>query len=204
MAEGGATDTTLSSSSKLNIVTVFDTLADLYADNKSKQNEFMVIFKSMLKDLISGLENQNNLDSSEKRKLAVLSYLLDLTEKFINDNNISDGDTHTAPNGRVYVITYDEAKACYTSPNFLSPNKCFPSLSAMKSYIDANNQAWNHTVDTSWGPQTHKAPNNKTYMIYKTTGGKYFSYRFISPKYFNGLAEINSYIDKNNPKGKGR
>lgn len=195
---------TLSSSSKLNIVTVFDTIADLYKDNKSKQNEFMVIFKSMLEDLIEELEDEDDLSSTEERKLAVLKYLLDLTEDFIDDNDISDGDVHTAPNGRAYVIVFDDAKSCYTSPNFLTPNKCFPVLANMKAYIDANNLAWTHTVDTSRASQTYQSPSGKTYTIQKTTSSKYFSYRFISPKYFNSLAEIKSYIDKNNPKGKGR
>ena len=164
----------------------------------------MVIFKSMLTDLIDEMEADDNLSSSETRKLAILNYLLDITQEFIDDNDISDEGVHTAPNGRVYLIVYDDPKACYTSPNFLTPNKCFPSLTAMKSYIDANNQAWTHTADTTRKAQTYIAPSGKTYIILKTTTGKYFSYRFISPKYFNSLAEIQAYISRNNPKGKGR
>jgi len=200
--DGGST--TLSTTSKLNIAIVFDTIADLYKDNISKQVEFMVTFKSMLNDLIKNLEDDNSLNSSEKRKLAVLNYLLDITQQFIDDNNISDGDVHTAPNGKRYIITYDTAKACYTSPNFLTPNKCFPVLATMKTYIDANNTTWTHTVDTTRSTPNYMAPNGKTYKIQKTTTGKYFSYRFIAPKYFNSLKETQDYIKKNNPKGQGR
>lgn len=107
---------------------MFDTIADLYANNISKQGEFMATFKSMLEDLISTMEDDNSLTTAEERKLAILNYMLDLTEEFIDDHNISEEDTHTAPNGRVYVVVYDDAKACYTSPNFLTANKCFPTL----------------------------------------------------------------------------
>jgi len=158
----------------------------------------------MLKDQIETMEDDNNLTSTEERKLAILKYLLDLTEQFIDDNNISDGDSHTAPNGKVYLITHDSNKACYTSPNFLSPNKCFPTLEGIKSYINANNLARSHTVDTTRKSVTYKAPSGKTYIIQKTTDNRYFSYRFISPKYYNSLQAAKDYINKNNPKGKGR
>jgi len=150
------------------------------------------------------MESDNSLSTTETRKLSILKYLLDITENFIDDENISDQEVHTAPNGRVYKVIYDDNKACYTSPNFLSANKCFPTLAGMKSYIDANNLAWTHTVDTTWKAQNYQAPSGKTYAILKTTTGKYFSYRFISPKYFNSLKETQDYIYKNNPKGKGR
>jgi len=195
---------TLSAASKLNVLMVFETITDLYANNKSKQVEFMVTFKSMLTDLIDEMESDNSLSTTETRKLSILKYLLDITENFIDDENISDQEVHTAPNGRVYKVIYDDNKACYTSPNFLSANKCFPTLAGMKSYIDANNLAWTHTVDTTWKAQNYQAPSGKTYTILKTTSWKYFSYRFISPKYFNSLKETQTYISKNNPKGKGR
>lgn len=193
---------TLSSATKLNILTVFENIADIYADNKSKQVEFIVIFKSMLTDLIDGMEADNSLSNSEIRKLSILSYLLDITQEFIDDNDISDEGAHTAPNGKVYLIKYDDTKECYTSPNFLTPNKCFQSLEAMKSYINTNNKARIHTADTTRSAQNYQAPSGKIYTILRTTTEKYFSYRFISPKYFNSLAEIKTYISKNNPKRK--
>lgn len=194
----------LTTSTKLSLAIVFNTLLDLYEDDEWKQLEFMVIFKSMMKDVIDNLEDDNNLSTSEQRKLLVLQYLYDITSDWIDDNDYSDEDLHTAPNGKKYIIVYDEAKACYTSPRFYNPNKCFPSLSEVKNYININNLAWDHTVDTSRSSSSYVAPNGKAYTIQKTTDGRYFSYRFISPKYFNTLTDIKNYINVNNPKGISR
>jgi len=188
----------------LAIAIVFDTITDLYADNKGKQLEFIVTFNSMLKDLIDTMEDDNNLSSSEERKLAILNYLAEIVQEFIDDNNISDEEFHTAPNGKIYVIVRDDNKSCYTSPNFLVQNKCFPSLVAMKKHIDDNNLAWKHTVDTSRSTPIFVAPNMKMYTILKTTDGRYFSYRFVTPRYFNSLKDTQNYINANNRKNQRR
>jgi hypothetical protein len=47
---------------------------------------------------------------------------------------------------------------------------------------------------------TYHAPNKKAYNIQKTIDWKYFSYKFISPKYFYSVNDIKTYINTNNPK----
>lgn len=199
-AENGGYTWTLSDTSKLNVATVFNTISDLYKDNKSKQIEFMATFNAMLKDQINILEDNNSLTSSQRNKLAILKYLSTLIQKFLDDNNISVTDLHTAPNGKRYVISYDDTKRCYYSRNFQNPAKCFGNIDAIKSYINTNNQKRSHTVDTTRSMADYTAPNGKVYRIQKTTDGKYYSYKFIGPKYFNTLTEIKSYIDKRNPR----
>ena len=58
----------------------------------------------------------------------------------------------------------------------------------------------NTTIDTSRRSAPHTAPNKKVYNLYKTVDGKYSSHNFQIKKYFTSLAEMKSYINKNNPK----
>jgi hypothetical protein len=105
---------------------------------------------------------------------------------------------HIALNGKIYRISNDTNG--YTSQDMSKP-KYFASSEALITYLDKQNPAkivWNHTVDTSFAPLTYLAANNKSYIIYKTDKG-YMSYRLMKVRYFNSLAEIQSFINWNNP-----
>lgn len=129
----------------------------------------MTIFQSMVKDEIDELEDIKNPSTSEKRRLAILDYLKNLIDKYLDDNDISDATIYTAPNGKKYTVIFDKSKSCYTSPVFLNKSKCFYTRTEFNNFVDINNPARTHTVDTSWSTATHYAPSGKSYTIQKTT-----------------------------------
>ncbi len=109
----------------------------------------------------------------------------------------TDSSKHVASNGKIYAITIESGK--YTSTNFVY-KKYFSTLAELRSYIDKNNtpsEIWNHTVDTSFTPQTYIAPNGKEYKIYKTNRW-YMSYKLMKVRYFSSLSDIQYYININN------
>ncbi len=110
----------------------------------------------------------------------------------------ADSSRHVALNGRIYRLISDADG--YTSPDFVSV-KYFKTLASLRSYIDGKNTPatiWNHTVDDSFTPLTYIAPNEKSYLIYKTDKG-YMSYKLLKPRYFATLEELKSYINVRNP-----
>lgn len=113
-------------------------------------------------------------------------------------DNRNTESIHVAPNGKIYHI--QSAGDGFTSSDFVG-NKYFDALSTITSYIDSKNPAtnvWIHTVDRTFAPITYLAPNSKEYRIYKTS--KWFmSYKLMKVIYFNTLAELESYINRNNP-----
>jgi hypothetical protein len=104
---------------------------------------------------------------------------------------------HISPNGKIYRITSSEW--LYTSLDFVG-TKEFTDLAVMRRYIDTRNPVTllrDHEIDTSFTPITYFTANNKSYKIYKTD--KWFmSYKLMKVRYFSTLAEIQSYIHKNN------
>ncbi len=111
----------------------------------------------------------------------------------------TDPNKHIAPNGKIYFITMEAGK--YTSSNFIY-RKYFTTLAELRTYIDRNNitsQVRSHQVDTSFTPQTFTAPNMKEYKIYKTDRW-YMSYKLMKVQYFSSLTDIQSYINRNNPR----
>jgi len=111
--------------------------------------------------------------------------------------NNSDVNRHVAPNWKIYYI--QSTTNWYTASNFIT-KKYFTTIQALNAYIDKNNPAqnlWNHTIDTSFSPLIYSAPNGKVYTIYKTNRW-YMSYRLIDVHYFQTLATIQAYINKNN------
>lgn len=115
---------------------------------------------------------------------------------YINTNN-TDPEKHIAPNWKVYRI--ENSNWWYTSPD-LNYSKFFDTINALRSYININNPSitiWNHTIDNSFDPINHIAPNWKVYKIYKTNKW-YMSYKLIKVRYFTTLESLKSYIDQNN------
>lgn len=75
---------------------------------------------------------------------------------------------HIASNGKLYTI--QSGSNGYTSHE-MSSKKYFTTLSALRAFIDSKNPPYpirNHTVDISFTPIMHTAPNGKEYKIYKT------------------------------------
>lgn len=113
--------------------------------------------------------------------------------------NNTDPNRHIAPNGKVYNIQSNNL--WYSSPEFITV-KYFASIVELRTFIDKNNPAivvWDHTVDTTFEPITHTAPNWKAYKIYKTNKW-YMSYKLMKVQYYWSLDELKNYIDKNNKK----
>ncbi len=119
-----------------------------------------------------------------------------------NYNDPWDWKRRIAPNGKVYVIKKSGSK--YTSDDFMY-SKIFDTLQAIRKYIDINNPAilvWKHELDNTFDPVVYIAPNKKEYTIQRvfvSAQEKYMSYKFITPKYFDNLDQIEAFIDKNNP-----
>jgi hypothetical protein len=59
----------LTTTTKLSVAVVFNSLLDLYEDNEGKQLEFMIILNSMIEDMMDDLEKDDQLNSSERRRL---------------------------------------------------------------------------------------------------------------------------------------
>ncbi len=111
----------------------------------------------------------------------------------------TDPSKHIAPNGKVYSLYYNWQ--WYTSNEFTTV-KYFTSIATLRTYIDSKNipQAIrSHEVDTYFSPQSYIAPNGKEYIIYKTDRW-YMSYKLLKVRYFSSLAEIQSFIGRNNSK----
>jgi len=131
---------------------------------------------------------------------------LDTMKMYIDENNAAwaiavNGSTLIAPNGKVYLIR-NVAENIRTSPD-LTETKYFYSFQALRDYIYLFNKKMvvrNHQIDTAFDKLSYKAPNGKAYEIYKTTTGKYFSYKFWKPIYFDSLVSIKKYINLYNQK----
>ena len=197
------TITTLSTTQKLHISIIYNTLSELY--NGSKLEDFMVSLKSIVKDKIDTMVS----DKEDKENIETMKYLYNLINKdFDTGNDISGGSTstssYTAPNGKDYSLKYVSG-AGYTSSNFIVSGRYFSTLAEIKSYIDRNNPksvyvGWDYAIDQSRSSSTYTAPNGKTYTFFKTTTGKYGSNNFASAKLFDNIETMKKHIAVNNPK----
>lgn len=111
----------------------------------------------------------------------------------------TDPSRHNASNGKVYTIF--STNQWYSANEFIV-RKYFGTISALRNYIDSKNPPQavrSHQVDTTFTPQTYTAPNWKTYTIYRTDRW-YMSYKLMKVRYFSTLSDIQSFINKNNPR----
>ena len=109
----------------------------------------------------------------------------------------TDPSKHIAPNGKFYTIQSDSQ--WYTANEF-TVKRYFATISDLRNYINSKNppqEIRSHQVDTSFTPQVYIASNGKDYTIYKTDRW-YMSYKLMKVRYFSSLAEIQSFINKNN------
>jgi hypothetical protein len=208
MDEGTSSDTTLSSIEKLQTVSIFTSLRDIYSS--SKRTDFLNTLLSMIKRKISDLEGGNESSSTQK-KISTLQYLYDLTKEYLGDDSIVDTiNRYTAPNGKIYSISYTSANKTFTSPQFIY-KKTFTTLDALKAYIDKNNggasnsgystsNGGNSGIDSSWQAAPYTAPGGKIYHLFKTTDERYSSYEFKSAKYFASVETLKAHIYNANKK----
>jgi len=113
------------------------------------------------------------------------------------DINNTDPNKHIAPNWKIYRINM--INNFYTSPDFIK-TVYFDTIQWLRTYININNPQItirDHSIDNSFGPINHTAPNWKTYKIYKTNKW-YMSYRLIKIRYFTTLESIKTFINQNN------
>jgi len=205
-------DTNLSSSEKLIIIAIFETLRDLYAGDKEKEffNTLMVM-----------LENQMDTFDENDEEYDGLKYLYDIANQYYDEWDFDDStvdDTswivngiYTAPNGKKYTITYDSSKQWFTSTNFVVP-KYFPTLDTLKYIIDINNPAgsqyanaktilarWKSaSIDGTWQTSPYTAPNKKVFYFFKDINERYSSYTFTTERYFDSLDDVKEFIYNSN------
>ncbi len=188
----------LTTTQKLHISIIYNTLSELYSD--SKQEDFMLSLKELVKDKISEMED----DDEDSESIETMMYLYNLINKDFewDSGSSSSSDTYTAPNGKEYPITKDSDG--YTSSKFIK-TKYFDTRDELETYIDKNNPksvyvGGDYAIDQSRSSSTHTAPNGKVYNFFKTTTGKYGSSNFATAKLFDDVATMKKHIDANNPK----
>lgn len=185
----------LSDEDRDDIQMVFDTLVENYANNSWEYEEFLYTMQSMLSDEISFDNNCN------------LMYLQDLIQQALGMSQWTtiNTESHTAPNCKIYQISYDITNLHYTSPTITTPIY-FANRDTLTKYIDSKNPGDCHIasyvatsrVFTNTNSSKHIATNGKIYYI-TIENGKYTSNNFTSKKYFNSLGELRAYIDSKNP-----
>ena len=200
----------LSTTEKLQVAIIFTTLKDLYSSS-SLRTDFLNTLLSMINSKISELEG-DTASSSTQKKIDTLQYLYDLTHEYLGPDSIVDtSNRYTAPNGKVYSISYNSTTQKFTSPNFIYV-KTFSTLDALKAYIDKNNGGISgggysvtgggrdHVVDSTRQAAPYTAPGGKVYHLFKTTDNRYSSYDFKSAKYFSSVETLKAHIYAANKK----
>lgn len=188
----------LTTTQKLHISIIYNTLSELYSD--SKQEDFMLSLKELVKDKISQMKD----DDEDSESIQTMQYLYNLINKDFewDTGSSSSSDTYTAPNGKEYPITKDSDG--YTSSKFIK-TKYFDTRDELETYIDKNNPksvyvGGDYAIDQSRSSSTYTAPNGKVYNFFKTTKGKYGSSNFATAKLFDDVATMKKHIEVNNPK----
>lgn len=204
-------ETELSTTQKLQVIAIFESMRDLYAWDKEKEffNTFMVVLQERMDDY-----------DDDDLQYHTLLFLHDLIEQYYDGGDFGDDidDTrwiidgvYTAPNGKKYTIRYDSTKQRFTSTNFVVA-KYFPTLDTLKYIIDINNpvgsqyvnskpiSAWfrNVAIDGTRQTSPYTAPNKKVYYFFKTIDAKYSSYTFSVEKWFSSLDDVKQFIYNNN------
>lgn len=186
------TDCNLSAAEKLLIQNIYEELKEEYNGNISRFVEFLNTFQSMVED-------ETNLSNS-----CALEYLLFLIEEDFDIDGI-DTSNHIAPNCKEYEIAYDTTEQAYYSPDMMN-RYYFINRESLIKHLDfynpgdchINTYINNSRSNDNDDPMKHVAPNGKIYKLIGQYGG-YSAEEFISPKYFDSLQSIKTYIDLRNP-----
>ena len=184
----------LTKTEKLKVAQVFSLIKDGYNSTPTKRANMLYVLKSMTED-IQGFDYNCSLQ-----------YLMDLTDDEIQNGPTGDETSHTAPNCKVYAITYDADTVSYTSSKF-KKKQLFGSREALIRFIDSQNPGdchvniyTNDTFDYQDTDTTHVAPNGKIYIISGSIDGTLFSSpTMTSNKTFDTKDGLIAYIDRYNP-----
>lgn len=191
------TECTLAPEDEETIQDIFDNMVANYSGSEDRYEEFLYTMQSMLADEIDFTNDCN------------LQYLEDLINAEIGGGGTGTGvvgtGIHITPSCKEYTITYDEARAAYTSPNF-SVITYFANRDALTRYLDSKNPGDCHIntygvssrIFTNTDPSKHIAANGKIYSI-TNDGQGYTSPDFAVAKHFSSISALRSYIDGKNP-----
>lgn len=184
----------LSAGEKLVIQNLYQNLKNNYNNNINRLADFLHTFQSMVNDEVS-LTNS-----------CTLEYLLRLIEEDLWFEWGIDTSNHIAPNCKEYYIDYDIGQQAYYSPDMMNRYH-FINRESLIRHLDYYNPGDCHintygtnirNPNTIHDPMRHIAPNGKIYNIVGQYGW-FSAQEFISPKYFDSLESIKTYIDIRNP-----
>lgn len=199
----GRDDTDLSPMQKLWGIVFVDSLVEMYQYDEEKLATFLSTFMQVLQDKsdyyakeIQKAEEDWDDELAQEYKLYkdAIDFLYITVKHRYNNIEVEDRTVYIAPNGKQYLVEYDEDRMAYTSPDFVRA-KYFPTRELFTNHIDLNNpKTW------SWGIignviTTH---NGKVYTIYETNW-KWTSSNFRTAKYFDTKEDIINHILANNP-----
>lgn len=180
-----------------------DSLVEMYQYDKEKLATFLSTFMQLLQDKSDYYdkkiqEAEDDWDEELAQEYRLYKEAIDflyITVKYRYDNlEVEDRTVYIAPNGKQYLVEYDENRMAYTSPDFSRP-KYFPTRELFKNHIDLNNPAiWKWWI--IWNVIT--THNGKVYTIYQTNW-KWTSSNFKTAKYFDSKEDIINHILANNP-----
>lgn len=184
--------------------TIFvDSLVEMYQNNPEKLATFLSTFMQLLQDksdyyaqeiLNAQLSWDNELANEYRTYKNAVDFLYTIVKYRYDNLNVEDRTVYIAPNGKQYLVEYDEHRMAYTSPDFARP-KYFPTWELFTNHIDMNNPAvWKWWI--VWNVIT--THNGKVYTIYETNG-KWTSSNFKTAKYFDTKEDIINHILANNP-----
>lgn len=184
----------LSAGEQLVIQNLYENLKDSYDNDIYKLADFLNTFQSMVTDEV------------ELTNSCTLEYLLRLIEEDLWFEWGIDTSNHIAPNCKEYHIGYDAWQQAYYSPEMMN-RYYFINRESLIRHLDYYNPGDCHinsygnnyrTQNNNDDPMRHVAPNGKIYNIIGQYGG-FSAQEFISPKYFDSLEGIKSYINIKNP-----
>jgi cysteine-rich repeat protein len=188
----------LSTLQKIRIMTIFNTLMDLYKNNPEKQQEFLYTFRSMINDKLKLLNPDDD-------SYPAFEYLLGLIDAHLLLSPI-DESNHIAPNCKEYRIRFNSDKKAYYSPDYKTVYY-FSTRESLIRYTDYKNAGdcrintyWTNDINTTnTGEDLHIAPNGKIYNIESTNSG-YTSQDLLTKQYFDSIQWLRDYINIRNPR----
>jgi hypothetical protein len=186
---------------RIQAILFVDSLAEMYQDNPQAFANFLTTFRAILQDR-SDLAQSQLSQTTDTNEIAFLQlqkdsidYLIFVVEEYLDDINYNIANIYIAPNGKQYLVQFDENRFAYTSPDFLYV-KFFPTWELFKRHIDINNPG---DYYGGWvAGDTITAPNGKTYTIH-TENSKRTSNNMVYKKYFDTRDQIIEHIMINNP-----
>lgn len=200
---GGWDNLKLSPLQKLWAAVFVDSLVEMYQHDEWKLATFLSTFMQVLEDKIDEYNSlaeeaeqdwDDDLVDEYKLYKNALVFLYTLVENRYNDIEVEERTVYVAPNGRQYLVEYDENRMAYTSPDF-TIRKYFPTRETFTAHIDKNNSVgWGRWM--VWNIIT--THNGKVYLIYEQNW-KWTSSDFSTAKYFDTKDDIVNHILANNP-----